>query len=110
MLTDEREAKCSRLMPRTAKALPFDKIKQYEYREPVFKRGATRTVQAGKRQKHSEVPDLRVGLFIQPSFHDSDDEDDWTLGKYQWKGDAFRFGDTGMKDEKLVEEIKADTP
>ena len=108
MLTDEREAKCSRLMPRTAKALPFDKIKQYEYREPVFKRGATRTVQAGKRQKHSEVSDLRVGLSVQPTFHDSEDEDDWTLGKCQWKGDAFRFADIGMKDEKLVEEIKAD--
>ena len=90
-------------------ASPFDKIKQYDYREPVFKRGAARTVQEEKQQKHSEVSDLRVGLSIQPSFDDTDDEDEWGIGKYQWKGDAFRFSDIGMKDEKLVDTIKADT-
>ena len=111
---DEREAKCSRLMPRTKKAIPLKKIKQHDYREPVFKRGAVRTVEGGKRQKHSDVSDLCVGLSFQPTFDDSDDEDTWDemcedsgSAKYQWKGDVFRFGDAGMKDEDLVKEIQA---
>ena len=109
MLTDEREAKCSRLMPRIVKTVPLKKIKQHDYREPMFKRGAVRTVEGGKRQKHSDVSDLRVGLCFQPTFDDSDDEDAWLTNgrKYQWKGDAFRFGDAGMKDENLVKEIQA---
>ena len=97
-------------MPRTKKAIPLKKIKQHDYREPVFKRGAVRTVEAGKRQKHSDVSDLRVGLCFQPTFDDSDDEGKWnekcdSCTKCQWKGDAFRFGDAGMKDENLVKEI-----
>ena len=60
----------------------------------------------------SDVSDLRVGLCFQPTFNDSDDEDKWNEScgvytKYQWKGDVFRFGDAGMKDEDLVEEIQA---
>jgi len=103
-------------MPRSKKAIPFEKIKQHDYREPVFKRGAVRTVEAGKRQKHSDVSDLRVGLCFQPTFDDSDDDSDdderWNekcdaYTKYQWKGDVFRFGDAGMKDEDLVKEIQA---
>ena len=43
----------------------------------MFKRGAVRTVEAGKRQKHSGISDLRVGLCFQPTFDDSDDEDAW---------------------------------
>ena len=43
MLADEREAKCSRLMPRTKKAIPIKQIKQHDFRAPMFKRGAVRT-------------------------------------------------------------------
>ena len=78
----------------------------------MFKRGAVRTEEGGKRQRHSDVSDLRVGLCFQPTFNDSDDESAWNAEcddctKYQWKGDVFRFGDAGMKDEGLVEEIQA---
>ena len=78
----------------------------------MFKRGAVRTVEGGKRQKHSDVSDLRVGLCFQPTFDDSDDEERWNgscdvYTKYQWKGYVFRFGDAGMKDEDLVKEIQA---
>ena len=110
MLADEREAKCSRLMPRTKKAIPIKQIKQHDFRAPMFKRGAVRTEEGGKRQRHSDVSDLRVGLCFQPTFNDSDDESAWNAEcddcpKYQWKGDVFRFGDAGMKDEKLIQEI-----
>ena len=80
----------------------------------MFKRGAVRTEEGGKRQRHSDVSDLRVGLCFQPTFNDSNDEGAWVTNweeaggrKCQWKGDAFRFGDAGMKDEELVAEIQA---
>ena len=109
MLADEREAKCSRLMPRTKKAIPIKQIKQHDFRTPMLKRGAVRTEEGGKRQRHSGVSDLRVGLCFQPTLDDSDGEAAWLTNgrKYQWKGDAFRFGDAGMKDEDLVQEIQA---
>ena len=77
------------------------------HKPPVFKRGAVRPkLTGGKRQKHSGVSELKVGLSCKPTL--TEGEDEWAADEYQWKGDALRFADKGMEDAALVDEIQDD--